>query len=70
MPIRNSTLEAPRKTPARRRSARRRLLAAARNLRELGSIASALASTSHPYMAHIVPMRPRPSTRCSAGSRT
>jgi MoaA/NifB/PqqE/SkfB family radical SAM enzyme len=38
-------------------TARRRLIAAARNLRELGSIASAVASTSHPYMAHIVPMR-------------
>ena len=37
--------------------ARRRLLAATRKLRELGSIASAVASTSHPYMAHIVPMR-------------
>jgi len=41
----------------RRMTARRRLIAAARNARELGSIASALASTSHPYMAHIVPMR-------------
>ena len=29
----------------------------ARRLRELGSIGSALASTGHPYMAHIVPMR-------------
>ena len=37
--------------------ARRRLIAAGRKLRELGSIASAVASTSHPYMAHIVPMR-------------
>ena len=41
----------------RRMPARRRLLAATRKLRELGSIASAVASTSHPYMAHIVPMR-------------
>jgi MoaA/NifB/PqqE/SkfB family radical SAM enzyme len=38
-------------------TARRRLIGAARKLRELGSIGSALASTSHPYMAHIVPMR-------------
>jgi MoaA/NifB/PqqE/SkfB family radical SAM enzyme len=44
--------------PAHRRmTARRRLIAASRKLRELGSIASAVASTSHPYMAHIVPMR-------------
>ena len=35
----------------------RRFRAATRTLRELGSIASALLSTSHPYMAHIVPMR-------------
>ncbi len=35
----------------------RRWKAATRKLRELGSIGSALASTSHPYMAHIVPMR-------------
>ena len=42
---------------ARRMTARRRLIAASRKLRELGSIASAVASTSHPYMAHIVPMR-------------
>jgi MoaA/NifB/PqqE/SkfB family radical SAM enzyme len=41
----------------RKLTARRRLIAAARNARELGSIASALAGTSHPYMAHIVPMR-------------
>src|SRR3978361_1729349 len=41
----------------RRMPARRRLIAATRKLRELGSIASAVASTSHPYMAHIVPMR-------------
>ncbi len=40
-----------RMTPARRWKA------ATRKLRELGSIGSALASTSHPYMAHIVPMR-------------
>ena len=38
-------------------TARHRLIAASRKLRELGSIGSALASTSHPYMAHIVPMR-------------
>src|SRR5580698_6250671 len=48
----------PSPTPvARRMPARRRLIAAARKMRELGSIASAVASTSHPYMAHIVPMR-------------
>jgi sulfatase maturation enzyme AslB (radical SAM superfamily) len=41
----------------RRMTARRRLIAASRKLRELGSIGSALANTSHPYMAHIVPMR-------------
>ncbi len=38
-------------------TARRRLIAAARKMREIGSIASAVASTGHPYMAHIVPMR-------------
>src|SRR6201991_4927854 len=48
----------PAATPARRKMpARRRLIAAARKLREIGSIASAVASTSHPYMAQIVPMR-------------
>lgn len=41
----------------RRIPARRRLRAVSRKLRELGSIGSALASTGHPYMAHIVPMR-------------
>jgi MoaA/NifB/PqqE/SkfB family radical SAM enzyme len=41
----------------RRMTARRRLIAASRKLRELGSIAHALADTAHPYMAHIVPMR-------------
>ncbi len=35
----------------------RRLKAATRKLREIGSIASAVLSTGHPYMAHIVPMR-------------
>ena len=40
-----------RMTPARRWKS------VTRKLRELGSIGSALASTSHPYMAHIVPMR-------------
>jgi MoaA/NifB/PqqE/SkfB family radical SAM enzyme len=45
-------------TQARRRMpAQRRLIAATRKLRELGSIASAIAGTSHPYMAHIIPMR-------------
>src|ERR1700722_4107548 len=53
-----ATKPAPSTAPVRRRmTARRRLIAAARKLRELGSIASAVASTSHPYMAHIVPMR-------------
>src|ERR1700761_3031802 len=36
---------------------RRRIKAATRRLRELRGIASALLSTGHPYMAHIVPMR-------------
>src|SRR5580698_7171082 len=35
----------------------RRRKAVTRKLREHGSIASAVASTSHPYMAHIIPMR-------------
>ena len=41
----------------RRMTVRRRLLAAERRMRELGSIGSALLDTAHPYMAHIVPMR-------------
>ncbi len=41
----------------RRATARGRWKKVARRLRELGSIGSALASTGHPYMAHIVPMR-------------
>ena len=41
----------------RRMTARRRLIAASRKMRELKSIGSALADTAHPYMAHIVPMR-------------
>ena len=54
--------QAPKVVPAkaqgtRRMTARRRLIAATRKLREVGSIASAVAGTSHPYMAHIVPMR-------------
>ncbi len=54
--------QAPKAVPAkaqtqRRMTTRRRLIAATRKLRELGSIASAVAGTSHPYMAHIVPMR-------------
>ena len=36
---------------------RRRVKAIARKAREIGSIASAVLSTGHPYMAHIVPMR-------------
>src|SRR6202522_2842897 len=38
-------------------SGERRLHAVTRKLRELGSIGSAVMSTGHPYMAHIVPMR-------------
>ncbi len=38
-------------------TAKRRWVGATRKLRELGSIGSALLSTGHPYMAHIVPMR-------------
>jgi MoaA/NifB/PqqE/SkfB family radical SAM enzyme len=58
MPTENQPAIPPATSPARRRmTARRRLIAAGRKLRELGSIASAVASTSHPYMAHIVPMR-------------
>jgi len=45
------------KAARRRSTARRRLIAASRRLRELKSIGSALADTAHPYMAHIVPMR-------------
>src|ERR1700734_3145448 len=37
--------------------AKRRLTAVTRKLRELGAIGSAVLSTGHPYMAHIVPMR-------------
>lgn len=49
---------APGTTPVQRRmTARRRLIAASRRLRELGSIGSALVGTAHPYMAQIVPMR-------------
>src|SRR6201986_1109380 len=38
-------------------TAGRRLKAVMRKLREIHSIGAAVASTSHPYMAHIVPMR-------------
>jgi MoaA/NifB/PqqE/SkfB family radical SAM enzyme len=38
-------------------NAKRRWKAVTRKVRELASIGSALASTGHPYMAHIVPMR-------------
>jgi len=48
---------APTSTVKRRMTAKRRWKAITRKLRELGSIGSALASTGHPYMAHIVPMR-------------
>ncbi len=44
-------------TIKRPQSLARRAQAATRKARELGSIASALLSTGHPYMAHIVPMR-------------
>src|ERR1700743_908626 len=44
-------------TGRRPMTAKRRLRAVTRKLRELGSIGSALISTGHPYMAHIVPMR-------------
>src|SRR3984957_17566828 len=44
-------------TPAKRSKSGRRWKAVTRKLRELASIGSALASTGHPYMAHIVPMR-------------
>ena len=48
----------PGTVPAQRRmTARRRLQAAERRMRELQSIGSALLDTAHPYMAHIVPMR-------------
>src|SRR6202521_3604577 len=43
--------------PRRPMPLQRRWKAGTRNLREVGSIASALVSTGHPYMAHIVPMR-------------
>ena len=42
---------------ARKMTPRRRVQSITRKLRELGSVGSALLSTSHPYMAHIVPMR-------------
>ena len=59
MSIEPQAPKADRATPQARRNmpVRRRLIAAARKLRELGSIASAVAGTSHPYMAHIIPMR-------------
>src|SRR6202051_682917 len=47
-------LSAPGRRPM---SAKRRWKAVMRKVRELASIGSALASTGHPYMAHIVPMR-------------
>ena len=42
---------------ARKMTPRRRWKSVTRKVRELASIGSAIASTSHPYMAHIVPMR-------------
>lgn len=53
VPAGRTFTEVPRVKP----SGRRRWKAVTRKLRELGSIGSALASTGHPYMAHIVPMR-------------
>jgi hypothetical protein len=44
-------------TPAPKRGLRRRAQEARRRVRELASIGWALASTGHPYMAQIVPMR-------------
>src|ERR1700743_524603 len=44
-------------TGRRPMTARRGWRAVTRKLRELGSIGSAVMSTGHPYMAHIVPMR-------------
>ena len=50
-----SSLSSP---PVKRKmTAKRRLKALTRRLREIGSIGSAVASTAHPYMAQIVPMR-------------
>ncbi len=44
--------------PVRRKmTSGRRIKSITRKIRELASIGSALASTGHPYMAHIVPMR-------------
>jgi len=48
---------APAITGSRPMPLRRRVKAIARKAREIGSIASAVLSTGHPYMAHIVPMR-------------
>ncbi len=54
----NATPSQPKRTtPQKRSQTSRRWKAVTRKLRELGSIGSALASTGHPYMAHIVPMR-------------
>src|SRR6201996_119514 len=59
MPTETAIPAAPKPLPAakRRMTAHRRLIAASRRFRELTSIGAALASPSHPYMAHIVPMR-------------
>ncbi len=43
--------------PKRSRGLHHRLVAARRRIRELAMIARALASTDHPVMAHIIPMR-------------
>src|SRR5260370_39457233 len=44
-------------TASRPMSAKRRWKAVTRKVRELASIGSAVVTTAHPYMAHIVPMR-------------
>ena len=51
-----STTTTPATTP-RPMPLNRRWKAVKRKVRELASIGSALASTGHPYMAHIIPMR-------------
>lgn len=53
----DTTTQATSEIAGRRKTARGRMLRVERRMRELGSIGSALLSTSHPYMAHIVPMR-------------
>jgi MoaA/NifB/PqqE/SkfB family radical SAM enzyme len=52
-----SSIPTPAASRGRRSSLARKAKAAGRRVRELASIAHAVASTRHPYMAHIVPMR-------------